>query len=276
MTVPLRCPVRGCGRPLEREPKRVVCGSGHAFDVARSGYVGLLQPQDRKSRTPGDTALAVAARRRIVERGIEAGLVAEIAAFAAAVSPSRQGLLLDAGCGEGSVTMAMSVATGLAAVGVDISSPAVDRAARKYPAATWIVANADRGMPFEDGAFELVTSIVARRNPPEFARLLAAGGVCLVVVPGSDDLGELREAVLGGMVGRDRAAVVEEEFASGFELVGRREVRDRVTLDRAAIEDVLAATYRGARTSEQERTARLSSMHVTLSREALAFRVRAT
>ena len=40
-----------------------------AFDVARSGYVNLLQPQDKRSKTPGDTPEAVAARRRFLDRG---------------------------------------------------------------------------------------------------------------------------------------------------------------------------------------------------------------
>lgn len=274
MTAPLRCPVRNCGQRLLREVARVVCPSGHSFDIARSGYVSLLQPQDRRSRAPGDSAAAVAARRRLAESGIEAGVVAGLAGFAARITTGRAGLMLDAGCGEGSVTIALSVATGLEAVGVDIAAPAVDRAARKYPGPAWIVANADRELPFDAAQFALVTSIVARRNPPEFARLLEPEGVCLVVVPGADDLVELREAVLGEAVGRDRTVTVETEFADGFEPIGRATVRDRVRLDRAAIGDVLAATYRGARTAERERVAGLDCMTVTLHREAMGFRRR--
>lgn len=274
MSILLRCPVRGCGSALVREPTRVVCTAGHSFDVARSGYISLLQPQDRKSRSPGDTAAAVDARRRLVEQGIEANIVAELAAFASKVATARNGNLLDAGCGEGSVTMAMSVATGLQPVGVDISSSAVDRAARRYPTGTWIVANADRDLPIVDGCASLVTSVVARRNPGEFFRVLESDGVCLVVVPGEDDLAELREVVLGANVGRDRTAAVESEFAEGFELIGRRSIRDRVRLERGAIEDVLVSTYRGARVAERERAAAVKSLDVTLSREALAFRKR--
>ncbi len=274
MSIGLRCPVRGCENALAREPDRVVCPAGHSFDVARSGYISLLQPQDRKSKSPGDTAAAVNARRRLVEQGIEADIVAELAAFASKVATARSGNLLDAGCGEGSVTMAMSVATALEPAGVDISTAAVDKAARRYPTATWIVANADRELPIVDGCVSLVASVVARRNPVEFFRVLEPEGVCLVVVPGEDDLAELREVVLGATVGRDRTAAVESEFAEGFELIGRRSIRDRVRLDRGSIEDILASTYRGARVAERERAAALTSLEVTLSREALAFRKR--
>ena len=43
----LLCPVRNCHLPLARDGRRLVCAGGHSFDVARSGYVNLLQPQDK-------------------------------------------------------------------------------------------------------------------------------------------------------------------------------------------------------------------------------------
>ena len=65
----LICPVRGCGLALTRDEKRAFCSRGHSFDVARSGYINLLQPQDRRSKEPGDTKEAVAARRRLMIAG---------------------------------------------------------------------------------------------------------------------------------------------------------------------------------------------------------------
>ena len=55
----LLCPVRDCHLPLAREGKRLVCARGHSFDISSTGYVNLLQPQDRQSKQPGDTADAV-------------------------------------------------------------------------------------------------------------------------------------------------------------------------------------------------------------------------
>src|SRR4051812_13953135 len=68
--VTLLCTVRDCHQPLAREEKRLVCERNHAYDVARSGYVNLLQPQDRRSANPGDSKEAVAARRRLADRGL--------------------------------------------------------------------------------------------------------------------------------------------------------------------------------------------------------------
>ena len=66
----LLCPVRECHLALLTDGRRRVCARGHSFDRAKSGYVNLLQPQERRSKNPGDTAEAVAARRRLHERGV--------------------------------------------------------------------------------------------------------------------------------------------------------------------------------------------------------------
>ena len=94
----LLCPVRNCRMPLERQERRLHCPRGHSFDVARSGYINLLQPQDRRSNQAGDTASAVAGRRRLHDRGVTPPLLQAIAEIMAA-SPAD--IVLDAGCGDG-------------------------------------------------------------------------------------------------------------------------------------------------------------------------------
>src|ERR1039457_4363049 len=107
----LLCPVRDCHIALEREARRLHCLRGHSFDIARSGYINLLQPQDRRSRQPGDTAAAVAARRRLHDRGVTGPLLDSIAEMLAA---SPDDTVLDAGCGDGFYLGALARRTGSA------------------------------------------------------------------------------------------------------------------------------------------------------------------
>src|SRR5437016_6724255 len=155
----LLCPVRGCHMALRRVERRVLCPRGHSFDVARSGYINLLQPQERRSKQPGDTTAAVQARRRLHDRGVTQPLLHAIAEIAA-LSPSD--VVLDAGCGDGYYLGTLARQTGCDAHGVDISIPAVNAAARSYPQCEWIVANADRFIPYAANSFSLVLSITAR------------------------------------------------------------------------------------------------------------------
>jgi 23S rRNA (guanine745-N1)-methyltransferase len=235
----LLCPVRDCHQPLTREDRRLVCPRHHSFDIARSGYVNLLQPQDRRSRNPGDTAAAIAGRRRLHDSGITAPLLDAIAALAA---PTVTDTVLDAGCGEGSVLGTLRRDTAFDAHGVDISIPAVDAAARRYPACHWMVANADRFLPYADGSFSLILSVTARINVPEFRRVLKPGGRLLIALPASDDLIELRGA------GRDdRAPRTLATLSSTFGLTEQRRATTSTDLDAAGVQDVLHSIYRPRR-----------------------------
>ena len=244
---------------LVRREGCLLCPRGHSFDVARSGYVNLLQPQDKRSKQPGDTEAAVAARRRLHDRGVTGALLEAISEI---VCASAGDVVLDAGCGEGFYLGTLARRTGFAAHGVDISIPAVKSAARSFPECEWIVANADRFVPYADASFSLVMSITARMNAGEFRRILRDDGRLLVAIPSPEDFIELRGA------GRDRVERTVETFAGEFTLADRRCVTSSVELDVAAVEDVLLSIYRPMRSQTVE------AMRVTFSLDLLLFRPR--
>jgi len=243
--------------PLVREQGRLLCPRGHSFDIARSGYINLLQPQQRRSRQPGDSSAAVAARRRLHDRGVTHSLLQLIAKLAEA---SSRDTVLDAGCGDGFYLGTLAGETHCDAHGVDISIPAVDAAARRYPSCEWIVANADRLLPYASRSFSLVLSITGRMNAAEFRRVLRDNGRLLVAVPAREDLIELRGA------GRDRVARTIEAFSHGFRLVDRRPAITTVDLPAAAVHDVLLSIYRPMRSRP------VGAMRLTFSLDLLLFR----
>jgi len=187
--------------------------------------------------------------------------------------------VLDVGCGEGyylGSLAAQAAGIGIEAHGLDLSAPAVELAARRYPGVTWVVANADRFLPYAPRSFDLVLSLEARLNAAEIRRVLASEGRLLVAVPAPDDLVELRAAVLGEGVLRDRLARVSEMLAPDLVPEDRRTVRQTATLDAAGLRDALAATYRGARRSRLARLDGIAEMEVTLAHDLARFRFRDT
>lgn len=269
----LSCPVRDCGRPLDADAsaKHLSCERGHTFDRARSGYVSLVQPQDRRSVRAGDAPEAAAARSRWLARGHMDGLLGVLTARLAAAGLGRGARIVEAGCGDGWAVAAVAERLGLEACGIDLSKAALERAARHRPDAVWIAANADRRLPFPDGSVDAVASVFGRRNPGEFGRILAPGGVIVAAVPGPDDLVELRSAILGQAVLEDRLPAVLAEFR-GFEELERERWTVRRELDRNAIADLLASTYRGVRRRERGRADALASLAVTLSADVAILR----
>jgi 23S rRNA (guanine745-N1)-methyltransferase len=253
----LLCPVRNCHLALAREERRLICAHGHSFDVARSGYINLLQPQDRRSNQAGDTVAALNGRRRCHESGATGPL---LEAIAEVVKATPDDVVLDAGCGDGFYLGSLAHRTGCGAHGVDISVPSIDAAARRYPECEWIVANADRFVPYADSSFSIVLSITARMNPGEFRRILREDGRLLVALPGPEDLIELRGA------GRDRVERTVETFAPEFALVEQRRVSTTAELDAALVQDVLNSIYRPMHARPAE------AMKVTFSLDLLLFR----
>jgi 23S rRNA (guanine745-N1)-methyltransferase len=231
----LLCTVRDCRLPLQRDDGRFVCARGHSFDLARSGYVNLLQPQERRSKEPGDSRDAAAARRRVHDRGATAPLLHAIEEMLAS---SRDDVILDAGCGDGDLLGALQLAHGFEGHGIDISSSAIELAAKRYPHCTWIVGNADRFLPWEDAAFTKIMSITARMNVTEFRRLLRDDGRLLIAVSAPDDLIELRGE------GRDRVERTVALFAGDFELLDQRRATTLVDADEDLIRDLRLSIYR--------------------------------
>ena len=253
----LLCPVRDCRMPLARDDRRLFCAQGHSFDVARSGYINLLQPQDRRSSQPGDTMAAVRARRRLHDRGVTKPLLDGIAEILCA---SKDDVVLDAGCGDGFYLGTLARQAGFSAHGVDISVPAIEAAARRYPRV-----RVDRGecRPLRALRRPIVLDRHVHHRSHERPRIPARPAQRRTP-PGRhcrpDDLIELRGS------GHDRTARTIQTFAHRFTLLEQRRVSTTADLDAAGVHDVLLSIYRPMQSR------RIEAMRVTFSLDLLLFR----
>ena len=272
----LSCSVRGCGQPLTRGARTYTCPAGHSHDIARSGYINLLQPQDRRSARAGDSPEAVAARARLLDAGVGRASLEHVIARVAAPGLAPAACVVDLGCGSGEALAMLHALAAISGVGVDLSTAAIESAARRYPDVTWVVANADRRIPILDRRAALVLSLNGRRNAGETARILGAGGRLLVTVPAADDLIELRALVQGQAIERPRGDALLAEHAAHFELVERSIVREQARLVPDQLADMLRGTYRGRRTSAAARVAALPGMDLTLAMEIFLFTPKST
>jgi len=240
--------------------------------VARSGYVNLLQPQDRKSPEAGDSREAVEARASLLAAGIGRGVVDTVAHALNALDLPSGAVVVDVGAGTGETLAVAAARWPLVYVGIDLSTAAAEHAARRFPSLTWVVANADRGLPLADQSVDVVLSLHARRHPVESARVLKPTGALIVAVPAPDDLIELRAVIQGAGVERERTDTLVAEHAPWFSLVERAATRERRRLGREHLLALLRSTYRGARVSASPRLDALDHLEVTLASDVCLFR----
>jgi 23S rRNA (guanine745-N1)-methyltransferase len=148
----LRCPA--CAGPLHLGRSRLACGRGHSFDIACHGYANLTAGR----HDPGLPGLVVDL----------AGGTGHYLAGVLDALPHRHGVCLD------------------------LSVPALRRAARAHPRAAALGADVWQPLPFADRSAALVVSIFGPRNAAETGRVLAPDGTLIIAAPGPRHLGELR------------------------------------------------------------------------------------
>lgn len=255
------CPI--CGGALEREPGRYACPQGHSFDLAREGYVNLLPANRQHSKAPGDDKDMAAARTRFLEGGWYGPLREVLCSLVEKYAPDRPALL-DAGCGEGWYTLALAEAIsvkGGRAAGVDLSKPAVKKAARRCPEAQIAVASVYH-LPLWDHSVDILTDCFSPLAAEEFYRVLKPDGIFLYVVPGPRHLWELKEVLYPQPYENEEK---REEYP-GFRYLDVVPVECRFTLpDPRAIQDLFCMTPYYWKTPKEgtERLARLDTLTVT-------------
>ncbi|MDT8389726.1 MAG: methyltransferase domain-containing protein [Lentisphaeria bacterium] len=154
--------------------------------------MNLLLSHQRKSRQAGDDGEMIQARRRFFDSGVFEPVLQTVDTLI----PARAGRLCDAGCGEGTLLGRLSQWRPGDYYGLDVSKPAVKTAAKRYKQCQWLVANIMRDIPLADQSMDAVLSVLAPRNPREFARILKPGGSLILGVPGPRHLLEVREKLM--------------------------------------------------------------------------------
>ena len=239
----LRCPT--CGEPLARAGGVVRCAAGHSFDIARQGYLSLVAGGRGGSRSggsapSGDAPDMVASRERFLAAGHFQPLATALGDLLDHVFDGS-GSIVDLGAGTGWYLARLldrfPAASGLA---LDVSKPALRRAARAHPRAAAVGCDAWGPLPLRDHSAAALLNVFAPRNPSEIARVLRPGGAALIVTPAAEHLQELTGPLGLIAVDPDKEARLAGQLAVALELVERREVRWRIRLDRHGAKAVAA------------------------------------
>ncbi|WP_327069184.1 methyltransferase domain-containing protein [Kitasatospora sp. NBC_01250] len=243
----LTCPHCALGLAFDEAGRTLRCAGGHAFDVAKQGYVSLL-PGDAHTGT-GDTAEMVAARAdflaaghyRPIARALAAAALSSsvagssVAGSAAASADGPERLVVDLGAGTGYyLAQVLDALPGAAGAALDISKFALRRAAKAHPGAGAVVCDAWRPLPLADGCADLVLNVFAPRNGAEIHRVLRPGGSLLLVSPTPRHLRELVAALGLLSVDEEKDRRIDQKLSPWLVPVAGEEVEFELRLGHAA------------------------------------------
>jgi 23S rRNA (guanine745-N1)-methyltransferase len=252
----LRCPV--CAGPLHLGGSQLACRRNHCFDIARHGYVNLTA--GRAGPGTADTSAMVAARDRFLGGGHYQPLAAAVRSLAARHDPGMPGLVADLAGGTGhylaGILDALPHRHGAC---LDLSVPALRRAARAHPRAAALGADVWRPLPLADRSAALVVSIFGPRNAAETSRILIPGGTLLIAAPGTGHLRELQRPL--GLISIDRRK--PQRLAGAYRDYARSgviSVNYQLSLDPADLTALVAMGPSARHITPQALAARISAL----------------
>ena len=178
------------------DQKSLICSNNHTFDFAKQGYLNLMTQQSNSHYSKE----LFEARHKIIN---DSELYEEMHKSISNVIKNSMDtsidpfLIVDLGCGEGSHLQRIIDECGIeavTAVGLDIAKEGIVTAAKRYENLIWLVADLAKS-PLADHSFHIILNILSPSNYKEFKRMLVDDGFVIKVVPGSNYLKEVREAL---------------------------------------------------------------------------------
>lgn len=254
----LTCP--HCGGALRVNGASVICSSGHTNNIARQGYVSLLG-RDAGIHT-ADSAEMVVARDRVFDAGLFDPLIAELVRNAKRVETDAiEGPVLDLGSGPGRYLAAvLDGLPGRPGIALDNSKFAARRAAKSHGPIGAVVADIWDHLPVRDGSVALLMNLFAPRNGGEMSRVLAVGGMVIVVTPEPEHLEQLIEPF--GMISVDPDK--EERVDRALEELGTERESElfswQIEADHGNVKDLVAMGPSADRISSEQVEARLAEL----------------
>ena len=230
-----RCPL--CHGVLTSGETSLRCEKGHDFSISKKGYADFCP--GAKAGAYDDALFD--SRSRFIAGGFYGELIENLRKLLDKYAPD--GPVLDAGCGEGSFLKAICPdPTTRPCLGLDLSRPGVQRAARGGGGWLWAVGDLSR-LPLKDRSMAAILNILSPANYPEFGRVLRPGGAVLKVVPGERYLQEVRALVKDRLRSESYSNErVVRLFEERFDLSDSREICSTYRLTSEQAVDLISMT----------------------------------
>lgn len=193
----LKCPV--CAKQLKKDESIYICENNHNFDVAKQGYVNLLQSQT--SKIHGDNSEMLQARKRVLYSGYYESISEKLNHIISKLNPKQT--VLDIGSGIGYyLDMLQKAQPSSSYYGIDISKNGIKEGAKNNKNIVYAVGN-NNELPCLSDSVDLIYNVFSPININECLRVLNNGGYFITVSPNTNHLMELKQLIYKEIVDKD-------------------------------------------------------------------------
>jgi 23S rRNA (guanine745-N1)-methyltransferase len=218
----LKCPV--CDKPLEKRGKSFACEHSHSFDIAKQGYVNVLQSQTSKIKIHGDSSDMLQARKTILYKGYYHSISHTLNEMIGNINSNR--IIIDIGSGIGYYMDKLEQAYPESIYyGIDISKDGVKEAAKNNKNVLYTVGTNNK-LPYLSNSADIIYAVFSPIKIGECIRVLKPNGHLITVSPNTNHLMELKELVYDEIIDKDYE--VNEIEEPNVEKVSKVIVKDKV------------------------------------------------
>ena len=244
----LRCPV--CNAEMDISERVLYCKGikKHCYDTASSGYVNLASPGQSNG---GDSKGAVRARSAFLDTEHYRPISEKICKLLDE-NCAKDGLVIDAGCGEGYYSTAVADCK-YSVAGFDLSKFAAEAAAKRAKREsldnTFFGVASVFDMPLADSCADAVINVFAPCVENEYCRVLNDNGILIEVYAGPEHLLGLKRAIYEQIhINEERADLPEN-----MKEIGKERLQYRIKVcGKENIKNLFAMTPYYWRTSQSD------------------------
>lgn len=226
-----RCPI--CHMNLVEIEKQYVCSLGHGFDISHNNYINLLIDNQKKSKDPGDNKEMMDSRRSFLNKGYYLKFSNRINEVVNSQFSLSEGVILDAGCGEGYFLeklkgnlKEMETNKSISYYGIDISKAAIKYASKRDKNINFAVGS-NFNLPIMNTSVDCLIRNFAPGDNKEFSRVLKQSGKLIIITPGTEHLYELKEVLYQ----KARKHEEKDTLIQGFCFIDHYEVKYNIDIE---------------------------------------------
>lgn len=231
----VKCPI--CHNPLFKQDNTYQCHQHHSFDIAKQGYVNLLQKSSK--RTHGDSKEMLEARKYVQYKGLYEDIsVSLIDSLSPYIKANTK--VLDIGSGIGYyLDMLQEKYPMIDGYGIDISKEGVRFASRKNKKLTYLVAS-NKELPILSQSIDIITSVFSPYYLEEVKRVLKKDGIFITLSPGENHLIEIKRTIYDTVLDKDYSQNRIND--AGLSLLETKNIQFKIILSKEDISNVFLMT----------------------------------